>query len=52
MCFTKTKTLYLQEKFPVRTRFFAKRNIPRVKLEADENENAIVDKNEHPEIYD
>ncbi|MCL2873838.1 MAG: type II toxin-antitoxin system RelB/DinJ family antitoxin [Defluviitaleaceae bacterium] len=30
----------------------AKRNIPRVKLEADENGYAIVDKDKHPEIYD
>ena len=30
----------------------AKRNIPRVKLEADENGHAIVDKEKHPEIYD
>ena len=30
----------------------AKRNIPRVKLEADENGHAIVDKFKHPEIYD
>ena len=30
----------------------AKKNIPRVKLEADENGNAIVDKDIHPEIYD
>jgi len=30
----------------------AKKNIPRVKLEADENGNAIVDKDMHPEIYD
>ena len=29
-----------------------KKNIPRVKLEADENGNAIVDKDKHPEIYD
>ena len=29
-----------------------KRNIPRVKLEADKNGFAIVDKDEHPEIYD
>lgn len=30
----------------------AKRKIPRVKFEADENGNAIVDKDKHPEIYD
>jgi len=30
----------------------AKRNIPRVKLEADENGYAIVDKDKQPEIYD
>ena len=29
-----------------------KRNIPRVKLEADENGYAVVDKNKHPDIYD
>jgi len=29
-----------------------KKNIPRVKLEADENGNAVVDKDKHPEIYD
>ena len=29
-----------------------KKNIPRVKLEADENGNVIVDKDKHPEIYD
>jgi len=34
------------------TAAIAKRNIPRVKLEADENGFAIVDKNKHPEIYD
>ncbi|MCL2365778.1 MAG: type II toxin-antitoxin system RelB/DinJ family antitoxin [Oscillospiraceae bacterium] len=34
------------------TAAIAKRNIPRVKLEADENGNAIVDKDTHPEIYD
>ena len=28
-----------------------KRNIPRVKLEADENGYAIVDKDKHPEVY-
>ncbi|MCL2224187.1 MAG: type II toxin-antitoxin system RelB/DinJ family antitoxin [Defluviitaleaceae bacterium] len=28
------------------------RNIPRVKLEADENGYAVVDKDKHPEIYD
>ena len=30
----------------------AMKNIPRVKLEADENGCAIVDKDRHPEIYD
>ena len=30
----------------------AKRNIPRVKLEADENGCAVIDKDKHPEIYD
>ena len=30
----------------------ARKNIPRVKLEADENGNAIVDKDAHPDIYD
>ncbi|MCL2357970.1 MAG: type II toxin-antitoxin system RelB/DinJ family antitoxin [Defluviitaleaceae bacterium] len=30
----------------------ARKNIPRVKLEADENGCAIVDKDRHPEIYD
>ena len=30
----------------------AKKNISRVKLEADENGYAIVDKEKHPEIYD
>jgi len=30
----------------------AKKNIPRVKLEADENGYAIVDKEKHPEIHD
>ena len=30
----------------------AKKNIPRVKLEANENGHAIVDKDKHPEIYD
>jgi len=34
------------------TAAIAKRNIPKVTLEADENGNAIVDKNKHPEIYD
>ena len=29
-----------------------RKNIPRVKLEADENGYAIVDKDRHPEIYD
>ena len=30
----------------------ARRNIPRVKLEADENGCAVIDKDKHPEIYD
>jgi len=30
----------------------AKMNIPRVKLQADENGYAIVDKDKHPEVYD
>ena len=34
------------------TSAITKKNIPRVKLEADENGNAIVDKDKHPEIYD
>ena len=34
------------------TAAITKRNIPRVRLEADENGNAIVDKDKHPEIYD
>lgn len=34
------------------TTAIAKKNIPRVKLEADENGYAIVDKDKHPEIYD
>jgi len=34
------------------TAAIAKRNIPRVQLEADENGYAIVDKDKHPEIYD
>ena len=34
------------------TAAIAKKNIPRIKLEADENGNAIVDKDKHPEIYD
>jgi DNA-damage-inducible protein J len=29
-----------------------RKDIPRVKLEADENGYAIVDKEKHPEIYD
>ena len=28
------------------------KGIPRIKLEADENGNAIIDKELHPEIYD
>jgi antitoxin component of RelBE/YafQ-DinJ toxin-antitoxin module len=34
------------------TAAIAKRNLPRVKLEADENGNAIIDKDMHPDIYD
>jgi len=34
------------------TAAIARRNIPRVKLEADESGNAIIDKDKHPEIYD
>ena len=34
------------------TAMIAKSNIPRVKLEADENGHAIIDKDKHPEIYD
>ncbi|MCL2363497.1 MAG: type II toxin-antitoxin system RelB/DinJ family antitoxin [Defluviitaleaceae bacterium] len=34
------------------TAAIAKRNIPRIKLEADENGYATVNKDEHPEIYD
>ena len=34
------------------TAAIAKKNIPRVKLEADENGYAVIDKNKHPEIYD
>ena len=30
----------------------ARKNIPRVKLKADENGCAVVDKDKHPEIYD
>ena len=30
----------------------AMRNTPRVKLEADENGNAVIDKESHPDIYD
>jgi hypothetical protein len=33
------------------TTAIARKNIPRVKLEADENGYAIVDKDKHPEIY-
>jgi len=28
------------------------KNIPRVKLETDENGNAVIDKEKHPDIYD
>ena len=34
------------------TAAITKKNIPRVKLEADENGNATVDKDKYPEIYD
>ena len=34
------------------TAAIARANIPRVKLEADENGFLIVDKDEHPDIYD
>jgi len=34
------------------TAAIAKLSIPRVKLEADENGNAIIDKDKHPELYD
>ena len=34
------------------TEAIAKRNIPRVKLEADENGYAVIDKEKHPELYD
>ena len=34
------------------TAAIVKKNIPRVKLEADKKGYAIVDKNKHPEIYD
>jgi len=30
----------------------AKKNIPRVKLTADENGYAVVDKDKHPDVYD
>jgi DNA-damage-inducible protein J len=33
------------------TAAIARRNIPRVKLEAHENGYAVVDKDKHPEIY-
>ncbi|MDR1702648.1 MAG: type II toxin-antitoxin system RelB/DinJ family antitoxin [Sporomusaceae bacterium] len=29
-----------------------KKNIPKVRLECDENGNIIIDKEKHPEIYD
>ena len=38
----------LEEKL---TAAIARKNIPRVKLEADENGYAVVDKDKHPEIY-
>jgi len=28
------------------------KNIPRVKLDVDENGNAVIDKEKHPDIYD
>jgi DNA-damage-inducible protein J len=34
------------------TAAIARKNIPRVKLEADENGYAVVDKDKHPDIYD
>jgi len=34
------------------TAAIARKNIPSVKLEADENGCAVIDKNKHPEIYD
>jgi len=34
------------------TAAIARKNIPRVKLEADENGYAIVDKDKHPEVYE
>jgi len=34
------------------TKAILNKNIPVIKLEADENGNAIVDKELHPEIYD
>ena len=34
------------------TAVIARKSIPRVKLEADENGYAIVDKDKHPEIYE
>jgi DNA-damage-inducible protein J len=34
------------------TAAIAKKNIPRIRLEADENGNAVVDKDLHPDIYD
>ena len=34
------------------TAAIAKSNIPRIRLEADENGNAIIDKEKHPDLYD
>jgi len=34
------------------TAAIVRKNIPRVKLEADENGCAVIDKDKHPEIYD
>jgi DNA-damage-inducible protein J len=34
------------------TAVIARKNIPRVKLEADKNGYAIIDKDKHPEVYD
>jgi len=34
------------------TAAITKKNLPRIKLEADENGNAIIDKDKHPDLYD
>ena len=47
--FQPTVALTLKEQL---TAVIEKKNIPRVKLEADENGYAIVDKDKHPEIYE